>query len=112
MGTLNVSGDEYHTLLEMSVCLCVCQWLKGRPFSLICSSMRATTQSRHVCSPSSHSVSVPSVQTGGPRSRLINTSASLESCASDQSHGVSKGSDVILIRYAVWMLYRPAQNTS
>lgn len=66
--------------------VCVCQWLKGRPFSLICSSMRGTTQSGHVCSPSSHSVSVLSIQMGGLGSRLINTSASLESCASDQSH--------------------------
>lgn len=55
-------------------------------FSLIFSSMRGTTQSGHVCSPSSHSASVLSIQTGDLWSRLINTSASVESYASDQSY--------------------------
>jgi len=41
---LQISGGFESPMLEMSACLCACQWLKGHSFSLICSSIRGTTQ--------------------------------------------------------------------
>lgn len=112
MVTLNCAhGDEYHSTGDE--CMFVCVPVVERTFFQSHVFVNVRDHSERTCLLSFISLCLCAVHPNGwPGSRLSNVSASLESCASDQSMCVSEGSDAILIRYDVKMLYRSAQNAS